>query len=168
MSKRRKGFKKDGKCYVWCDDHYEEVTEPVYHAFMQGEWREEKRQQRVWRCRDEKGRRCNKKCEECDVFRFGEGPNGSTVSLDQLQEDNGFDPKGSTDFTESLIISLVLEALMEELEALVPDAGRIVDMLKHEELEKDVAKELGIAKTTLNYRKGKVIKFLREHKKDFI
>jgi DNA-directed RNA polymerase specialized sigma subunit len=41
-------------------------------------------------------------------------------------------------------------------------------MLKYDELEKDVAEELGIAKTTLNYRKKKVIAFLREHLKDFI
>ena len=54
------------------------------------------------------------------------------------------------------------------MNAMIPDAGRIVDMLKYDELEKDVAEELGIAKTTLNYRKRKVIAFLRENLKDFI
>ena len=62
----------------------------------------------------------------------------------------------------------MLDTLIEELNGMVPDAERIIDMLKYEELEKDVAKELGIAKTTLNYRKNKVISFLREHLKDFI
>ena len=56
----------------------------------------------------------------------------------------------------------------EAMDTKIPDSGRIVEMLKYDELEKDVAEELGIAKTTLNYRKKKVIAFLREHLKDFI
>lgn len=162
------GYKKDGRYYVYCRDHYEEVNEAVYHVIMQEVWREEKRQQRGWRCRDGKGFRCNRNCEECDFYRFGEGPNGNDVSLDQMYEESEFEPKGCDSHEDSVLLKIVLDTLIEEMSASIPDAGRIVEMLKYSELEKDVAEELGIARTTLNYRKKKVIAFLREHLKDFI
>ena len=168
MTKQRQGYKKDGKFYVWCKDHYEEVSEVVYYTMMQEVWREEKRKQRGWRCCDGKGHRCNKDCEQCDIWRFGKGPNGNAVSLDQMYEESEFEPTGAESHEDAVILKIVLDTLIEELNGMVPDAERIVDMLKADELEKDVAKELGIAKTTLNYRKNKVIAFLRKHLKDFI
>lgn len=164
----KQGYKKDGKFYVFCKDHYEEVNEAVYYTIMDEVWREEKRQQRAWRCRDGKGFRCNRNCEECGFFRYGEGPNGNDVSLDQLFEESDFEPKGADSHEEAVILKIMLDTLIEEMNTMIPNAGRIVEMLKYDELEKDVAKELGIAKTTLNYRKKKVISFLREHLKDFI
>ena len=168
MTKQIQGFKKDGKFYVWCKDHYEEVNEAVYRTIMQDVWREEKRQQRMWRCKDGQGIRCNKDCEMCDIYRYGEGPNGSDVSLDQMQEESDFEPMGSEGHEDAVILKIVLDALIEELDSIIPDSRRIIEMIRDEEMEKDVAKELGIAKTTLNYRKRKVIAFLREHLKDFI
>ena len=168
MYKPKAGYKKDGKFYVYCEEHYEEVSEAVYHTIMQEVWREEKRQQRGWRCRDGKGFRCNRNCEECDFYRFGEGPNGNDVSLDQMYDESEYEPKGCDSHEDSVLLKIVLDTLVEEMNASIPDADRIVDMLKYDELEKDVAEELGIARTTLNYRKKKVIAFLREHLKDFI
>ena len=168
MTNKKQGYKKDGRYYVLCRDHYEEVSEAVYYTIMQEVWREEQRKQRGWRCRDGNGFRCSKSCEECDLYRYGEGATGSDVSLDQLYEESDFELKDSEGFEDSVLLKVTLETLIEELNAVVPDAGRIVDMLKYDELEKDVAKELGIAKTTLNYRKNKVVSFLREHLKDFI
>ena len=168
MSKKKAGFKKDGKYYVYCKDHYEEVSRDVYCVIMDEVWREEKKKQRGWRCRDGRGYRCSRNCEECDLYRYGVGPAGSDVSLDQMYEESDFEVKGSDSHEDAVILKIVLDTLIEELNGMVPDAERIVDMLKADELEKDVAKELGIAKTTLNYRKNKVVAFLREHLKDFI
>lgn len=168
MSKKKAGFKKDGKYYVYCKDHYEEVSRDVYCVIMDEVWREEKKKQRGWRCRDGRGYRCSRNCEECDLYRYGEDPAGSDVSLDQMYEESDFEVKGSDSHEDAVILKIVLDTLIEELNGMVPDAERIVDMLKADELEKDVAKELGIAKTTLNYRKNKVVAFLREHLKDFI
>lgn len=168
MKNQRQGYKKDGRYYVYCQDHYEEVSRDVYYVIMEEVWREEKRKQRGWRCHDGNGHRCNRDCEQCDIWRFGKGPNGSTVSLDQMYEESEFEPTGSQGHEDAVILKIVLDALIEELGSIIPDAARIVEMIKNEELEKDVAAELGIAKTTLNYRKRKVIAFLREHLKDFI
>lgn len=168
MTNKKQGFKKDGRYYVLCKDHYEEVSADIYYIIMDEVWREEKRKQRAWRCRDGNGFRCSRNCEECAQYRYGEGPTGSDVSLDQMYEESDFEPKGADSHEDAVILKIVLDSLIEELNGMVPDAERIIDMLKYEELEKDVAKELGIAKTTLNYRKNKVIAFLREHLKDFI
>ena len=161
------GFKKDGKFYVYCNDHYEEVSEPVYRIIMDEVWREEKRQQRSWRCRNGQGIRCNGDCESCELYRLGEGPTGSTVSLDQLKEESDYEPQGSAGFENEVVLKITLGTLVEELSKTIPDAARIVKMLEYDELEKDVAAELGIAKATLNYRKKKVLTFLREHLNDY-
>ena len=163
----REGYKKNGKYYVYCRDHYEEVNEAVYRTIMEEVWREEKRQQRAWRCRDGQGIRCNGNCRNCERYLLGEGPIGSDVSLDQLSEEYDYEPEGSAGFENEVVLKITLDTLVEELSKTIPDAARIVDMIKYEELEKDVAAELGIAKTTLNYRKNKVIAFLREHLKDY-
>ena len=168
MTNKKQGFKKDGRYYVLCKDHYEEVSADIYYIIMDEVWREEKRKQRAWRCRDGNGFRCSRNCEECAQYRYGEGPTGSDVSLDQMYEESDFEPKGADSHEDAVILKIVLDSLIEELNGMVPDAARIVDMLKYEELEKDVAEELGIAKTTLNYRKKKAIAYLREHLKDFI
>ena len=163
MTKKRAGYKKNGKYYVLCKDHYEEVSEAVYRIIMDEEWKEEKRQQRAWRCRDGNGIRCTKDCEHCELWKLGEGPTGSDVSLDQLHEESDYEPQGSEGFEEDVVLRITVNSLITELSETVPDAARIVKMLEYDELEKDVAAELGIAKTTLNYRKNKVLAFLREH-----
>ena len=164
----REGYKKNGKYYVYCKDHYEEVNEAVYYTIMDEVWREEKRQQRAWKCRDGRGVRCKKDCETCEIYRLGKGPTGSAISLDQLFEEDGYEPQGSRGHAEVVLLNMTLESLLKELREMVPDADRIVDMIRDEEQEKDVAEELGVPKTTLNYRKNKVADFLREHLKDFI
>ena len=160
--------KDEDKYYVFCRDHYEEVSKDVYYVIMQEVWREEKRQQRMWRCRGEGGFRCMKDCRECEFDRIGSGHNGSVVSLDQMLDEDDFEPKAEGCFEDSVIFWIVIGELVKELSEMVPDAERIVQMIKNDEMEKDVAEELGIAKTTLNYRKKKVLSFLKEHMTDFI
>ena len=167
MTSRSQGFRRDDKCFIICEGQEVEVSEPVYQTVMRDVWREEKRRQRAWRCRDGKGCRCNGNCEHCELYRLGEGPNGSDVSLDQLHEESDYEPQGSEGFEEDVVLKITVNSLITEISETVPDAARIVKMLEYEELEKDVAVELGIAKTTLNYRKNKVIAFLKDHLKDY-
>lgn len=46
-----------------------EVTEEVYRVIKRDEDREAQRRYRAWRCRDGKGVRCKKRCEECEYYR---------------------------------------------------------------------------------------------------
>ena len=43
MTNKKQGYKKDGRYYVLCKDHYEEVTADIYCIIMDEVWREEKR-----------------------------------------------------------------------------------------------------------------------------
>ena len=84
------------------------------------------------------------------------------ATLDGLL-DEGYDPTSTEETLEDDAIDIVLlKMLMEELVTLSKEKRRIIEMVANEELEKDVAKELGIPKTTLNYRKKKLIQELRE------
>ena len=92
---------------------------------------------------------------------------GQAADFDQMYEENDFEPKGISISEDAILLNVMLDTLIEELGEMIPDAARIIDMLKEGELEKDVAKELGIAKTTLNYRKKKITAFLQERLADF-
>ena len=67
------------------------------------------------------------------------------------------------DTPEDIAMDMVLlNLLMDEVVDLSEEKQRIAQMIANKELERDVAEELGIPKTTLNYRKKKLIKELKE------
>ena len=74
--------------------------------------------------------------------------------LDVLEE-----PATPEDIAMDMVL---LNLLMDEVVNLSEEKQRIAQMIANEEIEKDVAEELGIPKTTLNYRKRKLIEDLRE------
>ena len=167
MTKKRMGYQKNGEFYVWCEDHYEKVTEDVYRVVMDDEWKEEKHQQRDWRCRDGKGFRCNKNCEECELYRLGVGPTGSVVSLDQLYEENEYEPMGSSGFEESVALENDINEAIEKCKNSVPDLTRIVVMVENGELLKEVAAELGIPVNTLRSRRDKALEKLGKYLQNY-
>lgn len=161
-NKRQPGYQKNGKYYVYCHDHYEEVNKEVYDVIMRDEWREAKRKQRAWRCRDGKGHRCNRNCEECDVYRYGRGPSGNSVSLDQMYEESEFEPSADTDAEGAVIYAILFEQLLGELEGFMPDGRQIAEMLMEEFTEKEMASRLGLPINTLQYHKKKVKAFIKD------
>ncbi len=165
--KNRNGYKKDGKYIINCEGHDVEVSKEVYYTIMDEVWREEKRKQRAWRCRDGKGVRCKGDCTLCDINRFGEGPNGNDVSLDQMYEENDYEPKGSDGFEEKSLFWIRVNEEIDEISVHIPEAARIVKMLISGELEKEVAEELGMPPSTLNYKVKGVKKRLSKYLKDF-
>lgn len=152
---RKAGYQKNGKYYVWCRDHYEEVNKDVYDIIMQDEWREAKRKQRAWRCREKKGKRCEKNCDECEVYRFGAGPNGNIASLESLYEEGDWEPAADTDVEGTVIWAILFDQLMKELEQYMPDGRQIAEMLIEELTEKEMAGILGIPVNTLQHHKKK-------------
>ena len=164
----KQGFKKDGKYIINCEGHDVEVDKEVYYTIMDEVWRDEKHQQRDWRCRDGKGARCYGDCEMCEIYRIGKGPSGSNVSLDQLYDENEYEPKGSDGFEEKSIFWLTVDEEIGEISVRIPEAARIVKMLISGELEKEVAAELGIPASTLNYKVKNVKEQLGKCLKGFL
>ena len=63
---------------------------------------------------------------------------------------------------------LLMNELFKKMDQLVPDGGRIVQMLMEECSERQLARALGVSsQSTINYRTRKVKKYLWEHWDDF-
>ena len=58
--------------------------------------------------------------------------------------------------------------LMQKLDDLVPNGGRIIQMLMDEYSDREMVKALNLkSQSTLNYRKNKVKAYMRDHWSDY-
>jgi len=125
--------------YIVVDGEKVPVSEEVYRAFKRPVWAEKKRRQR-------------------------EQENGTTpLSLDSLTE-AGFDvPTGDALIDEIVEDKLLLDMLLKALAELTDDERGLIDALFFkEQAERDLAKETGIPRKTIAYRKMKVLDKLRK------
>ena len=140
------------------------VSDEVYKAYMQAEWREDQRRYRSWRCRDGKGVRCKKKCSECAFYRMGNGPTGSVLSIDQMMSD---DEKPvdiadkNTDLELEVARNLLHEAVHKAKEQLTDREQEILDMLLDERSEREIAARLGVSNSRAHALKIALFKKLR-------
>ena len=140
------------------------VTEEVYKAYMQEEWRAKQSRYRSWRCRDGKGVRCKKKCEECEFYRLGNGPTGSVLSIDQMADDEGksFEVADSRSNLELEVArSLLREAVRKAKGQLTERECEILDMFLDEHSEREMAAQLGVSNSRAHALKTALFKKLR-------
>ena len=140
------------------------VTEEVYKAYMQEEWRAKQSRYRSWRCRDGKGVRCKKKCEECEFYRLGNGPTGSVLSIDQMADDEGksFEVADSRSNLELEVArSLLREAVRKAKGQLTERECEILDMFLDERSEREMAAQLGVSNSRAHALKTALFKKLR-------
>lgn len=146
------------------------VSEEVYRAYKNSDRAERKRKQRMWRCRikREKGinnqwKRCQGNCEECQFKQ----QKMSDVSLDALKEE-GFDGVDESLDVEANFIAReerkeMYQKLKQAISSLKPVQREIIKMIYVEgKSQKEVAKELGIAESTLSERVKLIISKLKE------
>ena len=146
------------------------VSEEVYRAYKSSDRAERKRKQRMWRCRikREKGinnqwKRCQGNCEECQFKQ----QKMSDVSLDALKEE-GFDGVDERLDVEANFIAReerkeMYQKLKQAISSLKPVQREIIKMIYVEgKSQKEVAKELGIAESTLSERVKLIISKLKE------
>ena len=140
------------------------VSEEVYKAYMQEEWREAQRRYRSWRCMDGKGVRCKKKCSECAFYRMGNGPTGSVLSIDQMMSDDE-KPVGiadrNTDLELEVARSLLREAVRKARAQLSERECEILDMFLDERSEREMAARLGVSNSRAHALKTSLFKKLR-------
>ena len=116
------------------------VSEEVYYAFKRPAWKELKRRE----VRSEKER-----------------------SLEAFIDD-GFDIPSEQALVDEIVADkLLLDELLSALEELTEDERRLIDALFYQDTsEREVARELGIAQTTLNYQKTCILKWLKKKLKN--
>ena len=122
--------------YILIDGEKVPVTEEVYHAFKRPAWKERKRRQ----MRSEKER-----------------------SLEAFM-DEGFDIPSEQALVDEIVEDkLLLDVLLSALAELTDEERSLIDALFYQDKsEREVARELGIAQTTLNYQKTRILKWLKK------
>lgn len=124
--------------YIWIKGVNVPVTEEVYRAYKQAEWREEK-QDAV---------RADRECS----FDF------------MLEHD--FDGQAVTDqalVDEIALDKLLLEMLLAALAELTDDERSLIDALFYQKKsEREAAREMNVPRNTLVYRRDKILAKLKE------
>ena len=151
--------------YLIIDGEKIVVTEEVYHAYRQPQWREKKRKQNVWRCRDGKGVRCKGDCSRCDISRFGTGASGSDISLERFIDEDGGDVRSETDIEATVIRNGQLKELAKAIEMLDKDEQKVLTLIASGRKKKDCAEELGISPRMFRHREERIYEKLRANLK---
>ena len=144
-----------------------EVTEEVYRAFMQDEWREQQRNYRAWRCRNENGHRCMKDCTKCAFYINGGTPQGNAVSLDALM-DNGFEAVDPSNDVEVLVAQKILHEAFVKAKGQLNDRYKVLfDLVLNGYSNNEIAEEMGVTLKTVKCMKTRLYKNLRVLMADF-
>lgn len=139
-----------------------EVTEEVYRAYKQPQWREERNKRNRYKCRDGKGVRCNKKCEECDYARFIAGPTGNDLSLDALIEDQMTDRGLTYDGFELFVELAKANEIWREIVKMDETDRIILSMLGEGYTQAEAAGKVGISPMAVSKRVKKMRTRLRK------
>lgn len=127
--------------YIWLDGVKVPVTEEVYRAYYRPVWREAKQK---------------------------EVRGDMEYSLDAL-EDAGFEAVSNDPLVDEIVADkLLLDELYAALAELTDDERNLIDALYfREKSERNIAAESGIPQTTINYRKNRLLEWLRKKLKNF-
>ena len=137
-----------------------EVTEEVYRVIKRDEDREAQRRYRAWRCRDGKGVRCKKRCEECEYYLMGNKPMGIEQMVDE--EGKGYDIADPSANVEVEVARRILRADLHKARLSLSDRDReLFDLLLDEKSEREIANKLGVSNSRAHALKMALFKKLR-------
>ena len=166
MKNEREGKKENGKFYLRVGKTWVEVEERVYYGYMDLVWKEEKRVQREARC-DLGTKRCEGNCETCQ-----HEPSGSPLSLDQLYEEDEYEPADARASVEDQVLAKLLkDALHRELAALPMEDQVLIHDLYYEDIpytQRQIARKLHISQVAVHKRHQKLLGELRVRLEDEI
>ena len=129
--------------YIEIDGQKIPVTEEVYQAYMQPEWKERKRIQRL-------------KWTDAE----------SSLSIEQMLEDGVDIPYFGPTVEQIVMLKMLMEELHNALEELTPDDRTLLELSGSGWSDRSIAKETGIPQTTVSYRRKALLKKIRENLKN--
>ena len=143
-------------CHIWA--LIDATDSQIMREYLRILWAQEHRERREERCRDARGVRCRKSCQECELFR-----NGKPISLETLIEEDiqGDDIVSVEEEIENREAVAELYAALDELGAL---SRRIVELLYLTDpmhTEREVAAIVEISQNGVHQRKVRGLKALR-------
>jgi RNA polymerase sigma factor (sigma-70 family) len=147
--------------YLTIDGQEVMVSEEVYRAYKRPIWAEHKRNDRQKLCQvsDGKGglKRCTENCSKCSRTK-----EGSTLSLDGLEE-AGYGVEDRTqDVAEIVAEKILLEELFKALKELDPDSRRICELLMDGHSKREIARIMSIPQSSFEYQFKKLMASLRK------
>lgn len=127
--------------------YYEEVDKELYLKVKRPEWRHNKNRQRTYQGMEKDG--------------------VQEISIEEIIENFDLEIDSSVDVEEEAIKLLEFEALYEALNSLNEEERRIINLIFFEEFkERKVAETLGISQASVNIKKKKILKKLKNDLKD--
>jgi len=153
------------------------VNKDVFDLIRRDKENQRYRARRDGKCGTSNYHLCHGDCGHCPWVREGynmlsyEKAFGPSSGDDQQDELTSIDniPDTNASLVEDIVADRdLLDRLMRRLDTIVPDGGKIVQMLMDEYSDRQMTKALKLPRqSTLNYRKRKVQQYLREHWNDF-
>ena len=125
--------------YIEIDGQKIPVTEEVYQAYMQPEWKERKRIQRL-------------KWADAE----------STLSIEQMLEDGVDIPYFGPTVEQIVMLKMLMEELHNALEELTPDDRTLMEMIGSGVSDREISKKTGIPRSTYIHRKKMLLRGLKE------
>ena len=125
--------------YILINGEKVPVTEEVYRAYKRPAWREHKRKER-------------------------ERENGTTPLSLEVFAAGGYDiPSGDALVDEIVADKLLLDMLMSALDKLTAEERSLIDALYYaDKSEREFARDIGVPRKTLAYRKNKILDKLKK------
>ena len=124
--------------YIEIDGQKVPVTEEVYQAYMQPEWKERKRWQRL---------------REAEA----EAP----LSIEQMLEDGVDVPYFGPTVEQIVMLKMVMEELHRAMEQLAPDEKALMEMIGSGIPDREISRKTGIPRSTFIHRKKMLLRDLK-------
>lgn len=124
--------------YIEIDGQMVPVTEEVYQAYMQPEWKERKRWQRL---------------RNAEV----EAP----VSIEQMLEDGVDIPYFGPTVEQIVMLKMMMEELHRALGQLTPDDRILMEMIGSGVPDREISRKTGIPRSTFIHRKKMLLRELK-------
>ncbi len=161
--------------YIEINGEKVEVSEEVYKAHMQPIWRDQKRIQRAYKDLNEMD---DPYLMSGKVLKQSNAGNGSgsfhvkvglPLSLNQAKEEQDFEAISDTDVEEEAAYQILLGELLDVLDELSDKDSKAMRLILIDGLtEREVAKEIGVSRKTINNRKKKYLPIIQERLKDWL
>lgn len=138
------------------------VSEEVYLTYKRPAWKEHKRQERERECLYKNNKKCDGDCTHCE-YKEPMTP----LSIDQMEEDGVPLPVADFSVEDYVLQKELFEALHAAIASLDERDRLIIELFSEGKSEEEIAPEVGLKKSGVNYRKHKLFNKLRELLKDF-
>lgn len=139
-------------CHIWA---LIDATDPqIMREYLRMLWVQEHRERREERCRDARGVRCRKSCQECALFR-----SGKPISLEAIVEEGAqladiFSVEEEIEHRETVA---ELYVALDKLDALSRQIIELLYLTDPVHTEREVAAIVGISQNRVHQRKVRAL-----------